>query len=216
MAQLLSEAINTNRISTTIINKLFILRGGTEHNSRGTSGATHSTTREGRGSLERSRLAKLSKRPYNQLTTISSYTGLFGRLLVRSTTQSSNFDDKGELLLGAPYIKKESTWVLVPSFLSTCINYQWVNACGFIQRSIRIYPFLSNDHPIWDLCINGNLEGIQAVLSKGQISPFSVNKWGDTLLHVSIVMNEGTKENPNFTRKLLYTRRLKPVGFSST
>jgi hypothetical protein len=29
-------------------------------------------------------------------------------------------------------------------------------------------------------------------------------------------MNEGTKENPNFTRKLLYTRRLKPVGFSST
>lgn len=178
------EVITSNRNSTAVINELVLLPSLPVNLAGSNSSAVHTRTRGGQKKIGRSRGAKPLRGQWNQSRTIASYICTFGRLLVRHTIQASNFDDNGHILSGAPYKRKETTWIFVPSFLSTCINYQYVNACGFIQRSIRIYPFLSQDHPVWDRCINGDLEGLQRFLGEGQISPFSINSWGDTLLHV--------------------------------
>jgi hypothetical protein len=185
MEQLLSKVITTNRIATTITHELFLLRGGPASRAEKNSSGAHARVRESNKSPGRSRGVKISK---SQSTTCSLYTSLFGKLLVRRTIQFASFDDNDEILIAAPYTKSESTWAFVPSFLSVCINYQYVNACGFIQRSIRTYPFLPRDHRIWNLCCNGDLKGIQTLLSEGQVSPFSVDRWGNTLLHVGIAM----------------------------
>jgi len=107
---------------------------------------------------------------------------------------SADFDNGDEILFAASKTKTTNTCVFVPSFASACVNYQYMNTCGFVQRSIRIYPIIPSNHPIWNLCYNGDLKGIQALLNEGQVSPFSVDRWGNTLLHVGIVMWETSKE----------------------
>lgn len=120
--------------------------------------------------------------------TFSSFTCPFGKLFVTRIMNSADFDNGDEILFAALKTKTTNTWIFVPSFASACVNYQYMNTCGFVQRSIRIYPLIPSNHPIWDLCYNGDLKGIQTLLNDGQVSPFSVNRRGNTLLHVGIVM----------------------------
>jgi hypothetical protein len=82
------------------------------------------------------------------------------------------------------YNRSETAWVFLPSFFSRCVELKYVSILGSVQRSLRIYPLLPNSHPIWDMCRCGNLKGVQTLLSERQVSPFSVDSGGRTLLYV--------------------------------
>ena len=118
-----------------------------------------------------------------QSTTCVWYKGLFGTLFVQQKRQHTSFDDARILSDEVP-AKTETLWIFLPSFLSRCISFQSINACGSIQRSFRTYPLIAHDHPIWDMCRHGDIMGIQSVFSQRTTSPFCVNKFGKTLLHV--------------------------------
>jgi hypothetical protein len=72
----------------------------------------------------------------------------------------------------------------LPSFLSYAFDFRYLNTCGYVERALRTYPVLPYDHPVWNMCWGGNLKGIQKLLSDRQISPFSIDDRGNTMLHV--------------------------------
>jgi hypothetical protein len=114
-----------------------------------------------------------------------SHSGILGKLLIRRISQSASFSDQEFQSTSGTYHSRASSWAFMPSFLSRGFEYQSWNTSGFIQRAIRIYPLIRNDHPIWKMCTYGDLRGIQHLLSARQVSPFSVDAEGLTLLHVS-------------------------------
>jgi hypothetical protein len=124
---------------------------------------------------------KLSKR---QSIAFSSFSGPFGKLRIRRKISDSTFGDEEEPSPMTAYAKNETTWTFMPSFLSYAFDFRYLNTCGHIERSLRTYPVISNCHPVWDMCRDGDLKGIQKLLSNRQISPFCVNSYGTTLLEV--------------------------------
>jgi hypothetical protein len=104
-------------------------------------------------------------------------------LIIKREVRISNFGD-GEESSASNYTRSESAWIFVPSFLSRHFDFRYLNTCGHIERSIRTYPMIPDNHTVWNMCRMGDLNGIQKLLSARQISPFSVDSDGDTLLHV--------------------------------
>lgn len=54
-----------------------------------------------------------------------------------------------------------------------------------IPRALRVYQIIEYHAPIFKMCRNGDLEGVQNEFANGTISPFIVNGEGFTLLHVT-------------------------------
>ena len=117
--------------------------------------------------------------------TVSEFSGHLGRLIVKKEVQNSNFGKEEESNSVNTHHSESSTWIFIPSFLSYAFNYRYLNTCGYVERVLRTYPILPLEHPVWDMCFRGDLTGIQKLLGDRQISPFSVDEDGDTLLHVS-------------------------------
>jgi hypothetical protein len=125
---------------------------------------------------------KLSKR---QSITFSSFSGPFGELRIRRKISDSTFGGEEESSPMTAYAKNETTWTFIPSFLSYAFDFRYLNTCGHVERSLRTYPVLPDNHPVWGMCRSGDLKGIQKLLSDRQISPFCVNNSnGRTLLWV--------------------------------
>ncbi|KAE9363198.1 hypothetical protein N431DRAFT_524059 [Stipitochalara longipes BDJ] len=120
-----------------------------------------------------------------QSTIVQTYTSLLGKLLIQREYQTANITGNDLRSAQGTCLKSQMTWYFAPSFLARAFEYKSLGARGFIQRVIRTYPVIPGDHPIWRMCRVGNLKGIQTLLSSGQISPFSVDDDGRTLLHVS-------------------------------
>ena len=118
------------------------------------------------------------------------YYGLLGKAFVKRKTQSTKLGCNGKLFIES-CSKCETTLVFMASFLSTCVEFQYVSTFGSIQRSLRTYPLLPYDHPIWDMCGDGDLKGMQTILGERRVSPFSVDSGGWTLLHVSFIITYG-------------------------
>jgi hypothetical protein len=124
--------------------------------------------------------AKLSKR---REIAFSSFSGPLGRLTIKREARASVFEDE-EGLSNISRTQSGSTWVFIPSFLSYAFDFRYLNTCGSVERTLRTYPIISSWHPVWKMCEQGDLRGIQKLLSNREISPFSVDSYGRTLLHV--------------------------------
>jgi hypothetical protein len=122
------------------------------------------------------------------------YRNIFGTISTRIMSQSINHSEKKFLSHRGFYIKNETTWTFIPSFLSLCIEVQYTDTCGSIQRSFRTYPLIRDDHPIWYMgwMQPPSTPDFQALLTSGTVSPFSVNSTGSTLLHVSYYFHKRT------------------------
>ena len=81
-------------------------------------------------------------------------------------------------------------WILQLWFLSRCIEIQYSKTLGTISFSLRSYPILPSSHPIFQMCIDGDVIGLRSMFSSGNISPYSVSAVegqhiaGRSLLHV--------------------------------
>jgi len=167
--------------------------------------------REGRKSSKRGNSKGSSQ---SQSMTLSWYTSIFGTLFTRTTTQRVGINDEEDGNGQFPDqrdTRSERTFVFVPSFLSHSVEVRFVNSFGWIQHSLRTYPLLPDDHPVWEMCGEGDLQSLQTLLGDRTISPFSVNSFGRSLLHVSSGAGKSTPckllisyRNPHFGTSLKF------------
>lgn len=54
-----------------------------------------------------------------------------------------------------------------------------------VPTALRVYAVSHWGAPVFELCKNGDLEGLQVMFSSGSVSPFVIDEDGTSLLHVS-------------------------------
>ena len=175
MENLRCQIINTHEVTVTN-NKELLLLSTAMSNSAGCYPQLEIETGNKR------RRVPVGIKPWkNHETTVSFYSGPFGRVRVTKEVDNSRFEADSS---ARACTRSKTTWIFMSSFLSRHIDMQYLNTGGHVQRSIRTYPVLPYEHPVWKMCHDGDLKGIQKLLGDRQVSPFSVDAVGDTLLHV--------------------------------
>jgi hypothetical protein len=179
MGQLHTQISDTNQTTNTIRHELALLRSDLAGRPKSRFNGTRASVDRAKvqGKSTKSRISK------KQSMVSRIYSGLLGKLLIRTVSESTRFINS-ETESPEMYSTSTSSWAFMPSFCSRYVAYQSFKNCGFIQRALRIYPLIPNEHPIWLMCSGGDIKGLQELLSARQVSPFSVDEYGRTLLHV--------------------------------
>lgn len=121
--------------------------------------------------------------PYTEQEHLLWYRGMFGTLTLRKTSKYTRASSAGAN--GKTPLVSGTVWTFRPSFISYTLQLLYARSFGRISRSLNIYPMLSNSDPIFFVCFDGDLLGLQTALSRQRVSPFVVDERGWTLLHVS-------------------------------
>jgi hypothetical protein len=179
VGHLLEQVTATHRMTTTISKELLLVRNPSKNIT------TAGCSADAGASIQNSRPPAGSTFSKRRSMTVSTFSGPLGRLIVKREFQNSNFGNEEESTSINTHHSESSMWIFMPSFLSYAFDYRYLNTCGFVERALRTYPILPREHPVWGMCHWGDLTGIQKLLGKREISPFSVNERGNTLLHVS-------------------------------
>lgn len=86
----------------------------------------------------------------------------------------------------------EKTVTLTSPFIKRTLDICFGANLVSIPRALRVYHVIYDDPehpaPIFELCLYGDLEGIQAAFADGKMSPFVTDEDGNTLLHVRLVL----------------------------
>ncbi|PMD47170.1 hypothetical protein L207DRAFT_606278 [Hyaloscypha variabilis F] len=183
MGQLYGQISTVNQITNNMSTELILLRRDLESKSPKNYKKTLDTA-AGTAEIQQQRTMSGSMFRSKKSVTFQSCRSWFGKFLIRREYRTAEFrEDESDSVQGT-YTTGVTTWKFMPSFVARAFEFQALSTCGSIQRSIRIYPIISGRHPVWRMCINGDLKGIQTLLSARQVSPFSVDEKGHTLLHV--------------------------------
>ena len=182
-SNLLTHVMATTQISTTISQELVLLRKGPlRHSDQSSPG--------GANSIE----ARTKRRRNTSRSGITQSTMTrtpLGTIIIRRQLNTVSFDEDGELSTN-PHSQDETTWIFMPSFFSHCIDFRYARTWSGVQAALRTYPVIRDTHPALDMCTSGDVEGLQKLFSEQQLSPFSIDTWGFTLLDVSM---QGIAEN---------------------
>ena len=117
------------------------------------------------------------------------YSRTFGTLTLQKKSKYSK-SPKASTEQKAPLIS-ETAWTFRPSFISYALQLRYARSFGYISRSLNFYPVLSYSDPVFKMCRNGDLSGLQVALSRKGVSPFVTDDyWGETLLHVSVEFHQ--------------------------
>lgn len=111
------------------------------------------------------------------------YRGLFGFVVVQ--TKSKAFKRSASCRNDNRAVVNETIIKVKPSFMRQLLELRLANNFGRISRTLSMYHVLEPDAPIFKLCKDGDLRGLQVALSSGGVSPFALDGYGQTLLHVS-------------------------------
>ncbi|KAH8768731.1 hypothetical protein F5882DRAFT_509214 [Hyaloscypha sp. PMI_1271] len=177
---LTAQVMATNQITTTISQEMILLR----NSSQGSFSQNCHEAIADIGVCTKNRGKTRSRAPNRQS---SWFQTPLGRVVIRKESSTVTFKSAERGLSMKSYTRDESTWIFMSSFFSRCIDFRYLNSCGYIQRSLRTYPVVRNDHPVWWMCLIGDVIGIQKLFSERQLSPFSVDSWGDSLLDRSVL-----------------------------
>lgn len=113
------------------------------------------------------------------------YRGFFGsiRVQVKSTSRrisnTRRYEDKATT--------NEKIITIMPFFLRKALELRLSSSFGRIMRTLSTYDILEPEAPIFGVCSRGDLNSLRFALSSGNVSPFVVDEWGRTLLHVSFL-----------------------------
>ena len=203
IGQIHSQMCTTHQTTKTILQELVVLRGELLCKSGETCQETNiniaSANEQAMPNKTKNRISR------KQSITIRRYTGLFGKLLIRRMIESAKSIDSTMHSTLEAYSATATSWAIMPSFLSRRFEYQSMNTYGCIQRALRIYPVIPRDHPIWRMCSYGDLKGVQALLETRQVSPFSVDADGYTLLHACIPIPRFIASSNNDSEQQVHT-----------
>ena len=112
------------------------------------------------------------------------YRGIFGTMTLRKISKYSQATSAGAN--GKIPLVNKTVWTFRPSFISYTLQLHYARSFRHISRSLNIYPVLSQSDPIFSMCEQGDLLGLQTALTRQCVSPFVTDyESGWTLLHVS-------------------------------
>ena len=121
--------------------------------------------------------------PYTEQVHSLWYRGVFGTVTLDKTSKYSQVPNPGAN--GRTTFVSETAWTFRPSFISYTLQLLYARSFGHVSRSLNVYPMLSNSDPIFYMCLDGDLLGLQTALSRRRVSPFVIDTTGCTLLHVN-------------------------------
>ena len=113
------------------------------------------------------------------------YSGVFGDVNVQKSTKFTS-RSRNSSILRRKAIRESKAIMVTPAFFKTALELRVTSSLGRVSRTINLYPMLDRNDPIFEICRTGDLQGLQVALSSGSISPFVVDNYGQTLLHVCI------------------------------
>jgi hypothetical protein len=174
IGKLMSEIVNTNQLTSIVTKELVVLR---------TNQMQYAAQDRGVDLAEVRRSQKFLSTSQARYVITSTSCGVWGTFVKKRLQTIQKIDQRGQNV--EAYNRSETAWVFLPSFLSWCVELKYLSTLGLVQGSLRTYPLLPRSHPIWDMCVCGNLKGLQSLLSARQVSPFSVDSHGRSLLHAS-------------------------------
>ena len=124
-------------------------------------------------------------------TSLVWYHGIFGSIKVQSKSRSLNRPNirKPE----SKVVTSEQIITVTPTLFQKTFELRVSASFGGISRSLNSYPILEGNAPIFRICRNGDLQGLQVALSSGDVSPFVLSQGGLSLIHVSLL-----QKFPNF------------------
>ena len=111
------------------------------------------------------------------------YHGYFGSVDIR--VKSTSLSTSKNRRTGNRALSEEKIIKITPAFLRKTLELRLLSSFGQISRTLRTTPILERGAPIFSICKDGDLGGLQAALSSGTISPFVTDENGWSLLHVS-------------------------------
>ena len=119
-------------------------------------------------------------------------TTIFRRMLDDAKSGGNSHQARG-------LVQAETIVVFSPSFLQRVIYWRTTSFCGHPEWSLKVYAN-DEDSILWDLCVNGDILGVQNALSAG-VSPYVLRSSEDYML----LRTTGYTENlplPNETSHL--------------
>ena len=125
-------------------------------------------------------------RTSTEITNYGWYRGFFGRIDIRSKSTSSSISNVHRLRNRV--IFEEKIVRITPIFLDRILELRFENTFGQISRGLRTYPILEQQASIFDICRRGDLQGLQVALTGGTVSPFVLDEFDTSLLHVSLLI----------------------------
>lgn len=112
------------------------------------------------------------------------YRGVFGVIATQEKWITTRRPDSR--IVRKPVPAKRVLTITSP-FLGRVVELYFGVSFASIPRALRVYQIMELDAPIFNMCSYGDLEGIQNEFANGTISPFVVNDYGKTLLHLAVI-----------------------------
>ena len=134
------------------------------------------------GTANHKQIGSHGRRP-TKATRTKWYDGVLGTLVVYTRSRYSSWPYESSSM--EKETMQETSIRKTPRFVRRAFELCFVNYYGQISKTLRIYPVLTWNAPIFILCARGDMRGVQLALSSGKLSPFVVSTFGETLLHVS-------------------------------
>ena len=82
--------------------------------------------------------------------------------------------------------------IIRPSFIKKAFEVCSYNTLGHWSWTLKCFPVLPFNAEVFEMCMYGDLEGLQRTLSNREVSPFVRDYGGSTLIHVA-AMNAHTE-----------------------
>ncbi|KAI9794722.1 MAG: hypothetical protein M1833_007379 [Piccolia ochrophora] len=108
---------------------------------------------------------------------------MFGTMIYTKTSTVSHHGRANLRLNGSHSLVEEEGYFFIPSFGLYALEIQYQTTLGRIPRVMRVHPILDRYSPVFYMCQNGDLRGLQHAFDSHQVSPYSIRPDGKTLLH---------------------------------
>ena len=109
------------------------------------------------------------------------YQGIFGVVAIREkwiNTRRIGSRTDGKT------VSAQKVLTVTSPFLRRAVELYFGKTFASVPTALRVYQMVNGDAPIFQMCAHGDLDGIQNEVAKGTFSPFVVDQFGWTLLHV--------------------------------
>ncbi len=130
----------------------------------------------------RARFQKRDANVVSKETGSVRYQGLFGNVRFKTTSKFLSRTPNSRILRKKA-IAEETAITFSPSFVRKAFEIRYTFSLGRVSRTLNIYPTMKANSPIFMMCREGNLQGVQIALSNRTVSPYVMDEYGMTLVH---------------------------------
>ena len=114
------------------------------------------------------------------------YRGIFGTITIQKKAKFSNQLPSLTAFENRP-LAEETAIKITPSFIGRLLELRLASSLGKVSRNLSVYPIVPGGSPVFEMCRNGDIHGLQVGFSSGTMSPFVLDENGGSLLHVRTI-----------------------------